>query len=63
MYDAKDETTVRAQKMLMIDRKKISSFFFENLNSQLMKVIEFKKYDFKIDQNSSRSITRVKRFY
>ena len=43
--------------------KRLVFFLFGNLNSQLMKIIEFKEYDFKIDQNSSRSITRVKRFY
>ena len=43
--------------------KRLVLFLFENLNSQLMKVIEFKEYDFRIDQNSFRSIIRVKRFY
>ena len=42
---------------------KITYYFFENLNSQLMKVIDFKKYERKIDQNSFRSIIRVKRIY
>ena len=34
----------------------------ENLNFQLMKFIEFKQFDFRIDQNSFRSIIRSKRF-
>ena len=62
MYDAKRKTIVRTQRKLMIDRKEIS-FFFENLNFQLIKVIDFKKYENKIDQNFFRSIIRVKRIY
>ena len=38
-------------------------FLIENSYFQLMKVIDFKKYEDKIDQNSFRSIIRVKRIY
>ena len=38
-------------------------FLIENSYFQLMKIIDFKKYENKIDQNSSRSIIRVKRIY
>ena len=42
---------------------KITYYLFENLNSQLMKIIEFNEYKRKIDQNFFRSIIRVKRIY
>ena len=35
----------------------------ENSNSQLMKIIDFKKNEHKIEQNVFRSIIRVKRIY
>ena len=35
----------------------------ENSNYVLIEFIDFKKYERKIDQNSSRSIIRVKRIY
>ena len=60
--DANCATIVQIQRKLMIDRKKIFFFLFENLNFQLIKIIEFKKYERKIDENFFRSIIRVKRF-
>ena len=41
-----------------LNEKNLMIFLFENLNSQLMKVIDFKKRNFWIDQNSFRSIIR-----
>ena len=38
-------------------------FLIENSYFQLMKIIDFKKYENKINQNFSRSIIRVKRIY
>ena len=38
-------------------------FLIENSYFQLMKIIDFKKYENRIDQNSFRSIIRVKRIY
>ena len=38
-------------------------FLIENSYFQLMKIIDFKKYEDKIDQNFFRSIIRVKRIY
>ena len=68
-WSARCETTVQTTK---IERNKefwwliewnIIVFLFENLNSQLMKVIDFKKYEREINQNSSRLIIRVQRIY
>ena len=46
-----------------LSEKNLMIYRIENLNSQLMEVIDFKKYECRIGQNSSRSITRVKRIY
>ena len=63
MYDAKNEIIVRTQTILMIDRKKINFFLFENVNYVLIEFIEFNEYEIKIDSNFFRSIIRVKRIY
>ena len=53
----------KSWKISMIDKMKYNRFFFENLNFQLMKIIEFNEYEIKIDSNFFRSIIRVKRIY
>ena len=46
-----------------LSEKDLVTYRIGNLNSQLVEVIGFKQYGRRIGQNSSRSITRVKRIY
>ena len=61
--DASNAIIAKAEKIWWLIESEIEHYLFENLNFQLMKVIDFKKRDHWIDQNSSRTIIRVKRIY